>query len=276
VGEGRIEVLAHAKINVFLRVLRLREDGYHDIESLVLPISLSDRLAFEPFHVIRTEGAGGGLAERNLATVAAEALARRCGSNGARIRLEKRIPIAAGLGGGSADAAATLLALNELWACGLSRPELMRLAAEAGSDVPALVHGGPVVMRGRGEMVERAEVAPMWWVVVPQDFAVPTPEAYGWWDEEPSTGPDPAALLAAARAGRLDELGGLLFNDLEGVVVARHPAIAEARRAALEAGALGVVMSGSGPTVAALSRDEGHARDIAAALSGSIPVCAPA
>ena len=274
-GEGRIEVRAHAKINVFLRVLGRREDGYHDIESLVLPVSLADELAFEPFHEIRTEIVGSDVGEPNLVTVAAEALARTCGSKGARVRLEKRIPVAAGLGGGSADAAATLVALNDLWECGLTGEQVMKVAAGIGSDVPALLHGRPVVIRGRGEMVERADVAPTWWVLVPQSFAVPTADAYGWWDLAGSTGADPAPLLEAARTGRIEELAGLLFNDLEREVATRNPAVADARLAALEAGALGVVMSGSGPTVAALVHDEDHARRIAANLPGSIPVSAP-
>jgi len=202
-------------------------------------------------------------------------LARACGSSGARIRLEKRIPVAAGLGGGSADAAATIGALNDLWECGLTGEQVMKVAAGIGSDVPALLHGGPVVIRGRGEVVERADVAPTWWVLVPQSFEVPTADAYGWWDLAGSTGPDPAPLLEAARTGGIAELAGLLFNDLEREVAVRLPAVADAERAALEAGALGVVMSGSGPTVAALVHDEDHARRIAANLPGSIPVSAP-
>jgi 4-diphosphocytidyl-2-C-methyl-D-erythritol kinase len=238
-------------------------------------VSLADELSFEPFNEIRTEVVGSDVGERNLVDVAAQSLARTCGSKGARIRLEKRIPVAAGLGGGSADAAATIAALDQLWGCGLTPKQRMEVAAEVGSDVPALLLGGPALIRGRGELAEPAEVVPTWWVLVPQNFAVSTAEAYEWWERTGSPGGDPGPLLEAARAGRIEELAGLLFNDLESAVTVRHPSVAEAKRAALEAGALGAVMSGSGPTVAALVSDEDHALGIAAALPGSIPVSAP-
>jgi 4-diphosphocytidyl-2-C-methyl-D-erythritol kinase len=282
VAERSVDVLAPAKINVFLRVLGRRDDGYHDIESLILPVSLSDELSIRdtdgPWQV--TAVGHGPLDvpadEPNLVSIAARALGERCGgSRGLEIGVSKRIPVAAGLGGGSADAAATLLALNELWSCRLSREELMAIGAEVGSDIPALVHGGPVVVRGRGDIIEPARVAPTWWVLRPQDFPVSSAAAYGWWDEEGSTGADARTLLEAARVGRVEELAGLLFNDLEPIVVRRHPQVEEAKRALMLAGALDAVMSGSGPTVAGLARDERHAGEIAAAVPGAIPVSAP-
>jgi 4-diphosphocytidyl-2-C-methyl-D-erythritol kinase len=200
---------------------------------------------------------------------------RREPRGGVEYELEKLIPVASGLGGGSADAAAALLALNDLLRYGLDERELMELGAELGSDVPALLLGGPAIMRGRGDVVEAANVAPTWWVLAPQDFPVSTPDAYRWWDEDGRTGPDPAPLLAAASEGRLDALAALSFNDLEPVVAGRHPEVGEARKALREAGALGAVMSGSGPTVAGLARDEAHAREIAERISGAIPVSAP-
>jgi 4-diphosphocytidyl-2-C-methyl-D-erythritol kinase len=198
------------------------------------------------------------------------------GSRGAAIEIVKRIPVAAGLGGGSADAAAALLALQELWACALSEQELSALAADVGSDVPSLLAGGPVVMRGRGEVVERAEVRPTWWVLVPHGFRVRTPDAYAWWDADAGrTGPDPLAVLEDAKSGGPAALGPLLFNDLEAPVAARHPEVARTKEGLLEAGAVGVVMSGSGPTVAAIATDEEHAERLAAGFPRSIVVSAP-
>jgi 4-diphosphocytidyl-2-C-methyl-D-erythritol kinase len=276
-------VLAHAKINLFLRVLGRRADGYHDIESLVVPISLSDRVwihaTTELHHLVTVDTGAGGPSlgpEGNLVSGAAQRLDERSGGRrGWEIGLTKRIPVAAGLGGGSADAAAVLRALNDLWECGLTEAELLEVAADVGSDVPALLRGRPVLMRGRGEILDPVEIGNTWWVLLPQDLEVSTPQAYRWWDEEGSTGPDPGPLLEAAADGRIGDLGALLFNDLEALVARRHSELGEARRALVEAGALGAVMSGSGPTMAALARDEAHARDIADRVPGAIPVSAP-
>jgi 4-diphosphocytidyl-2-C-methyl-D-erythritol kinase len=138
-----------------------------------------------------------------------------------------------------------------------------------GSDVPALVSGGPVLARGRGERVEPASVARTWWVLRILEFGVPAAQAYGWWDEDGErTGPDPVPLLEAVTVADPARLGPLLFNDLEGPVTARQPEVGRAREALLAAGALGAVMCGSGPTVAGLARDGRHAEELAAAVGG--------
>ncbi len=276
---------AHAKVNVFLRVLGAREDGYHELESLVLPLSLADRVEVEEAARLDVEiagdprlaaaaGAGGGM---NLGLVAALALAGSAGvTRGARIRITKRIPVAAGLGGGSADAAAVLLALDELWGCGLGLEALIQVAEQVGSDVPALVAGGSVLMRGRGERVDRVEVAPTWWVIRPFDFPTRSPDAFRWWDEDGAVvGPSGDPLLDAAARGDVETLGAALANDLQAPVCARHPEIAAVREALVTAGALGAVMSGSGPTVVALARDRSHAEELAATQTGAIVALGP-
>lgn len=275
---------AYAKINVFLRVLGRREDGYHEIESLVTPISLADVVGVRPADRLSVEITGptavtadvpaGGL---NLALVAALALADACpDAGGALVEIDKRIPAAAGLGGGSADAAATLLALNDLWGCHVDQQTLWAIAERVGSDVPAMLRGGPALMLGRGERLEHAELAPFHWVLVRQGFGVRSPDAYRWWDQDDgTTGPQPERLLTAAAAGDAETLGPLLFNDLEECVSARHGAIVAAKRGLIEAGALGAVMSGSGSCVVGLARDEVHARELADALEGAEPVVSP-
>lgn len=275
---------ANAKLNVFLRVLGRREDGYHELESLVLPISLADRVRARRADGLRVKVKGaqriaaavpaGGL---NLALVAALALGDACErSGGAEIEITKRIPVAGGLGGGSADAAATLLALDELWGCRLDPSTLAEVGARVGSDVPAMLAGGPVLVRGRGELIVPATVARLWWVVVTFGFGVRSPDAYRWWDEDRgSTGPDPGPVLDAAQIGDPSALGSLLFNDLEAPVFARHPEIGEAKERLLDAGALGAVMGGSGSSVAGLARDEAHARRIARRLPRAFVVCGP-
>jgi 4-diphosphocytidyl-2-C-methyl-D-erythritol kinase len=275
---------AHAKLNVFLRVLGVREDGYHELESLVLPLSLADSVVVEDASRLEVDVQGDpALAEAvvgggmNLGLVAALALADSCGvRRGARVEIVKRIPVAAGLGGGSADAAAILLALNELWGCGLALEDLSPLGEHVSSDVPALLPGGPVLVRGRGERVERIPMATTWWVVRPFDFPTRSPDAYRWWDEDEGvTGPAPTGLLQAAARGDLEAIGAALASDLEGPVCARHPEIAVAREELLGAGALGAVMSGSGPTVVALARDRPHAEELAQTQPGAFVASGP-
>ena len=272
---------AHAKINACLRVAGRREDGYHELESLVLPIELADDVTATAATALDVDVRGASAlvdalpaAGMNLALLAALALAGDCEtSGGAAIAIEKRIPVAAGLGGGSADAAATLHALNELWGCGLDLEVLLGIGERVGSDVPALLVGGPVVMRGRGEQVEPIRAGATWWAVKPFDFPTRSPDAYRWWDEDGAvTGVDPGVLYAALESGSDETLGACLANDLEGPVSRRHPEVAEAKTAFLEAGALGAVMSGSGPTVVALARHPAHADELAAAVPGSFVV----
>jgi 4-diphosphocytidyl-2-C-methyl-D-erythritol kinase len=265
-------VEAPAKLNPVLRVLGRRDDGYHDIETVILPISLADRIEVHAYSgpgEFRTLSLSLDVSgdpaliravprdETNLVLRAAAALARHQGITGfAEIVLDKRVPAAAGLGGGSADAAATLHALNDLWGCGLSADELRGIGAGVGSDVPALVTGGPVLARGRGELVERISMPPFRWSLVTFPFGVRTSESFGWWDEDGGpTGPDPARLLAAAGED-VNAVGRLLSNDLEEPMLRRHPEVREARDRLLSEGAAGVVMCGSGPTLAALMPED--------------------
>ncbi len=267
-------VQARAKVNLFLRVHGRREDGYHEVETAVVPISLADRLevhavsdpSFRTLSLaLEVTGEPASVRavpadESNLILRAADALARRVEATGfADVLLEKRIPVAAGLGGGSADAAATLHALNDLWGSGLSHEELRTVGAEVGSDVPALMAGRPVLARGRGESIEPLELPSLRWMLLPSAFGVSTRDAYTWWDQEGGTGPDPWPLLEAARDGDVEKMGRLLFNDLEPGVLRRHPEIGEAKQRLLDAGAAGVVLCGSGPTLAALV---GEGRDL--------------
>jgi 4-diphosphocytidyl-2-C-methyl-D-erythritol kinase len=272
---------APAKLTLFLRVLGRREDGYHDIESLILPLSLADDVT-----VRRTEQGldfrvTGPLAAAvppppqgiNLALLAAEALYEYArddpGKSAASVELTKRIPVAAGLGGGSADAAAVLRALDRLWGLDLGPDRFLPLAAELGSDVPALLDPRPVLARGRGERVEAAQIPGLWWVLMVQAYGVSAADAYRWWDEDGGhTGPDPVPVIDAAEAGDVDALSSLVFNDLERPVAGRHPEVIEATRVLLEAGTVGTIMCGSGPTVAGLCRDGEQAAEVASATSG--------
>ena len=271
---------AHAKINAFLRVVKRRRDGYHEIQSLVLPVSLADRVTLRRAAALRLHVEPSGevpAGPTNLALIAALALVEVCeGAGGADIQIRKRIAVAAGLGGGSADAATVLLGLNELWGCKLSSKELAAVAERIGSDVPSLLAGRPVLMSGRGETLRPAKVETTWWVLRPLPLEVRSPDAYRWWDEDRApSGPDPTPLLRALARGSVERLGRLLFNDLDEPVVRRHPEVAEAKQGLLDAGALGAVMSGSGPTLAALARDREHAVALARRFRGAKVVQAP-
>ncbi len=265
-------VSAPAKVNPFLRVLGRRDDGYHDLETIVQPVDLADRLqihaaADETFRTLSLSldvTGDPGLAARvpvdesNLVLRGARALAGHGAIRGfAEIVLEKRVPVAAGLGGGSADAAAALRALNELWGLGRADDELRALGASVGSDVPALLAGGPCIARGRGDRVERVAGARLDLVVVGFSFGVSTADAFRWWDEDGSvTGPDPESALSAlsrlAEGAADARLAATAFtNDLEAPVARRHDDVRKVRDRLDEAG-VPSFMSGSGPTIVGL------------------------
>ena len=274
-AEGPVSEPAPAKLNPYLRVLGRRDDGYHEIETLVQPITLADGVQARPGAELRLTVAGERAdavprGEENLVLAAARALREACGvSAGAELLLAKRIPVAAGLGGGSADAAAALRALDRLWDCGLSAEALGRIAAGVGSDVPALLPGGAVVARGRGERVERVAARRTWWVVVVPTFGIRAAEAYAWWDQDPpAEARELEPVIRALSAGDVGALAASLFNALEGPVIRRRPEVGEVRERLLRAGAVAAVMCGSGPAVAGLVGDGQEAERIAGATGG--------
>ena len=220
---------------------------------------------------------GGGLPpdETNLVLVAARELARRSRDlPGARFRLRKGIPVSAGLGGGSADGAAALIALDRLWGLHLPAVNLHAMAAEVGSDVPFCIDGGAGVATGRGDKVrEVPNKGSTWWVVGIDHERLSTEDVYGRFDElglaTPLEGRWPDDLLAALAAGDSRRLAAALHNDLEPAAFDLLPALAKSKQRLLEAGALGAIMSGSGPTMLGLCADEDHATQVArAARSG--------
>ncbi len=263
---GSVRVSAPAKINLTLAVLAKRQDGYHDLESLVLPLSLSDELDL-------FDDAQGGLAldcnwpdlptgPENLVWRAVEHLRSHVGgAGGVRIHLTKRIPAGAGLGGGSSDAAATLIGLNRLWALGLDKPELMGVASRIGSDVPLFFEPGAKIIRGRGERVQPVDLDWSGWVVlVIPGFGMSTPAVYEAC--RPGSPPmDAEAVLQAHRAGR--GLGGLLYNMLEEPALSLEPRLVSLRKTCVDLGATHVRMSGSGSSMFALYEDEREARTFA-------------
>ncbi|BAF58277.1 4-diphosphocytidyl-2C-methyl-D-erythritol 2-phosphate synthase [Pelotomaculum thermopropionicum SI] len=266
-----ITALARAKINLTLDVLGKRPDGYHEVEMVMQSIELHDRLEFRPCAAggisLAVEGADLPPGKENLVYRAAELLRAAGGVRaGAEIRLKKAIPVAAGLGGGSADAAAALVALNEMWNTGFSPAGLMELAEQLGSDVPFGLMGGTALARGRGERLERLfPCPPLGLVLVKPPFGVSTAEVYRAF--KPGLNPkkaDAQAMVRAIKKGDAADIAACLGNALEPVTVKMYPEVAEIKKKLMEAGALGALMAGSGPTVFGLTADLESARQVAA------------
>ncbi len=268
---------SHAKINLYLRVLGRRPDGFHDLETLFAAISVCDIMEFEPIPrgiELRCDDPGVPTDSRNLAWRAAEALAKRAGiSRGVRITLRKDVPPGSGLGGGSGNAATTLAALNEFWQAGLSREALWELASGIGSDVPFFLEGGLCVATGRGEILTPlAQVPELWLVLVRPPVSVPTPWAYSALDAlaEPPKSGQLSDLTTALDEGP-EVIATRLANDFEAAVFPAYPPIAQAKSDLLSAGALGALMSGSGSAVFGIARDEADAEAMACTLAGRYP-----
>lgn len=271
-GFRRLTLQTFAKVNLVLEVLGKRHDGYHEIVTLLQAVDLSDRLALEAADTLALETDNPGLLtdEGNLVVRAARLLQEVAGtSRGALIRLHKRIPVAAGLGGGSSDAAATLWGLNRLWGLRCSTKRLAELGAQLGADVPFFFQGGRALATGRGDALKPLPPTPtLALVLVNPNFPLSTREVYG--RVPPGFGGDDSrsnAMVSALAARSVSRVAANLYNSLERIVEPAYPAIARIKWALLGAGALGAVMSGSGPTVVGVARSLDHAKQIRTRLT---------
>jgi 4-diphosphocytidyl-2-C-methyl-D-erythritol kinase len=259
-----LSIRAHAKINLSLRVLGVRADGYHQLRTVFQSVALHDTLTFAPSDgtfELRCREAGVPLDERNLVWKAGAllwgALGRTGEPRGVTVEIRKRIPPQAGLGGGSTDGAAALAALARMWRATLGEPALGRLAAQLGADVPYFLVGGTALGLGSGdEILPQADQPRSWVVLVLPPFGVSTAEAFGWYDADEA---------ADAQPGPRDED---TVNDLEAPVTRRHPEIGQLLGALSGSGAVRAVMSGSGSTVFGLFDDRSRAVRAADALAG--------
>lgn len=269
---------APAKINLSLDVLRKRDDGYHDLEMVMTTIDLADRLDF--FHTdssdIYVQCSTGFIPsdERNLAYRAAALLKQRYGiTDGVSIYIQKNIPVAAGLAGGSSDAAATLRGLNRLWNLGLTMDELVTIGKEIGSDVPFCVYGGTALVTGRGDMLQPLNTPPPCWVVLAKpNISVSTREVY----EALAVGriahrPNTRGMVEAIKNMDYDSICFHMRNVLEEVTMSLFPEVRVYKQLIQQFGADAVLMSGSGPTVFALLRQENRVRRLVNALKGFCP-----
>ncbi len=274
---------APAKVNLSLSVGRRRPDGFHDLTTVFQAVGLYDEVVLtraDELTVTVTDGPGAcgagdvPLDATNLAVRSVTLLGGHTGHDPrVAISIRKGIPVAGGCAGGSADAGAALVGADALWGTGLSKEELVGLASQLGSDVPFSLHGGTALGTGRGEqlteVLERGDYA---WVLAVAEGGLSTPAVYAELDRQRDAGPvalasSPDAVLSALRQGDAVALGRALGNDLQPAALALRPGLRPVLDAARSLGALGAVVSGSGPTVAVLARDEAHAGALAAALT---------
>ena len=267
---------ANAKINLTLDILGTREDGYHEVAMIMQEISLHDTLSMGKINqgislTIAIEGQKGTLPadERNLCWKTAALVQKEYNlQEGVEIHLTKRIPMAAGLAGGSADAAAVLKGMNHLFRLGMTEARLCELGARLGSDIPFCIMGGTMLATGRGEVLTRLPSFPRLSVVLAKPpVGVSTAWAYKTYDAGyDGPHPDNEAMLEAIHGGDAHKAAGLLCNVLEGVTETEHPVIADYKRLMMEHGAMASMMSGSGPTVFGLVREKQQAWHLADTL----------
>jgi len=284
----RVRTRAPGKINVYLSVGALQDDGYHDVATAYQAVSLYEDVLAEPADDFSVQFTGPidtssvPVDGTNLALRAARLVAETAGHRGgARLTIDKQVPVAGGMGGGSADAAATLLAVDTLWGTGLGRDELLRLAAQLGADVPFAFAGGTAVGTGRGDELSPALAkGEFHWVLALSDTGLSTPAVYRALDEHreryrADIAPAPqkpnveSNVLQALRAGDADLLADCLHNDLQAPAMHLQPDLAATLELGERAGALAGLVSGSGPTVAFLVPDQDAALDVQVALSAS-------
>lgn len=278
--QAAVTVRAAAKVNLHLGVGAARDDGYHPLTTVYQSVGLCDDVTAHPADDLTLEVAGPEWIDLDLVPTDAGNLAHRAAvllgelhgrDLTGRLVVEKAIPVAGGLAGGSADAAATLVALDRLHDLRTSDDDLLRIAADLGSDVPFALVGGTALGTGRGELVDPvADVGTWWWVLVPDREGLSTPAVYAHFDQLfPDADPTPPsadALLSALRTGQPLSLARTLHNDLQEPAIDLRPELGRLIERGESEGALRGLVSGSGPTIVFLCESADHARDLAGAL----------
>jgi 4-diphosphocytidyl-2-C-methyl-D-erythritol kinase len=270
----KLSVKAPAKINLALDVLHKRPDGFHEVEMVMTNVDLADRLELTELrrNEIIIESTSGFVPDdqRNLAFQAAALLKKKFNiRQGIAIKIDKQIPVAAGLAGGSSDAAATLRGLNELWELGLTYDELADIGSEIGSDVAFCVYGGTALAKGRGEIIKPIDAPPPCWVILAKpSIGVSTAEVYRRLCTSEMNHPDVKGMMQAIEDKNYEAICDLLGNVLEDVTLKLHPEVRQIKEKMESLGADGVLMSGSGPTVFGLTRHESRMQRIYNGLRG--------
>jgi 4-diphosphocytidyl-2-C-methyl-D-erythritol kinase len=272
---------AYAKINIGLRILRKRSDGYHDIETIFHQIDMFDELSLEPAESVTLTTTSAGIPHdaTNLCIRAAQLFRDHTGlREGIAINLKKSVPVGAGLGGGSSDAAAVLVALNTLWECEMENRELVSLAARLGSDVPFFIQGGTAAGTSRGEILEYFNLAiPYWILTVTPPFQISTAWAYSNVRLEPRDGGKPLRKLLAESLANPDVMQQRIKNDFEELVFRNYPDARKVKETLESSGSVFVQLSGSGSSLFGFFRDERAARTVMTELAAtcSLSLTAP-
>ena len=276
-----VTVRVPGKVNVYLGVGPREFSGYHELATIFQAVGIYDEVTVSAADSLKISGLGAfadqiPTDETNLAWKAAELVARACGEDpNIHIQIDKSIPIAAGMAGGSADAAATLVACDTYWNAGIPRDQLDAMAATLGSDVPFMLHGGCALGVGRGDVLSPVMIRGSFhWVFATFGEGLSTAQIYEKTDElrglefeaEPEV---PTELLSALARGDAPALGRLLHNDLQLAATTSRPLLGRVLEQGIDYGALGAIVSGSGPTCAFLVRDESSAIDLVVALKAS-------
>jgi len=276
-----VTVRVPGKVNVYLGVGPREFSGYHELATIFQAVGIYDEVTVSAADSLTISGLGAfsdriPTDETNLAWKAAELVARACGEDpNIHIQIDKTIPIAAGMAGGSADAAATLVACDAYWNAGIPRDQLDAMAATLGADVPFMLHGGCALGVGRGDVLSPVMIRGSFhWVFATFDEGLSTAQIYEKTDEmrglEFEATPDvPTEVLSALARGDAPALGRLLHNDLQLAATTSRPLLGRVLEQGIDSGALGAIVSGSGPTCAFLVRDESSAIDLVVALKAS-------
>ncbi|GGA70866.1 4-(cytidine 5'-diphospho)-2-C-methyl-D-erythritol kinase [Ornithinibacillus halotolerans] len=268
---------APAKINLSLDVLSKRDDGYHNVEMIMTTVDLADRIELNTIEEDRVEVSLWSRYvpndERNLAYKAAMAFKKKYNiTKGVHIKIEKVIPVSAGLGGGSTDAAAVLRGLNQLWNMNIPIEELAALGSSLGSDIPFCVYGSTGIAKGFGEVIEKLPPPPPFWVVLAKpDIGVSTKTIFGQVNMDEITHPNTQAVIDALFEQDFSKLCANIGNSLERITTSIHPEVLRIKEKMRQAGAPGVLMSGSGPTVYGIVEQHSKAKRIYNSLKGFCP-----
>jgi len=265
-----IELYSYAKINLRLDILRKRADGYHDIRTVLQKVSLRDELCITISHKgikVICDNHQVPVNEGNLAYTAAQAILTRYRvKDGVSISIKKNIPLAAGLGGGSSNAASTLVGINQLFGLGISTQELMKIGRDVGADVPFFIFGDAALATGIGDRLDKIEIIPkLWLLLITPDIQISTAWAYR--SLRMGLTSKPINTNIPNCINHLTEIITILSNDLERVVIPRYPIIQNIKEELIERGAQGSLMSGSGSTVFGIFSSEDEAQEAYAQLT---------
>ena len=272
----KILMRSYAKVNITLDTLRKREDGYHDVRMIMQSVSLYDKITIKKANEIKIATNLRFLPtnEKNIAYKAAALFMKNySGCRGAEIYISKRIPVSAGLAGGSGNAAAVLVGLNKLYDCPFSEEELLEMGGSLGSDVPFCITGGTQLSEGRGEILTPLATLPEDTVILiaKPPVHVSTAEVYGKLNANKlAEHPDTSGCISAIENGDINGVAVRMFNVLETVTAPEHPAIGELKLKMIRLGALGSVMSGSGPSVIGIFKNKTDAINAKKEISESL------